>query len=160
MNTQASTTPVFTSHDVTRLIAACEAHELNPWEREFIASLRKRRRSPTEKQVVVLRRIAAGDPSYRAIAQAAIRSLPDVLARWLPDGKLVGREYIALNPRRADRTAGSFSVNIRTGEWSDFATKERGRSAISLAAYLHGVPLPEAAKRLAGMLGMKGNGDV
>ena len=40
---------------------------------------------------------------FRAINKAALRALPDLLARWLPDGKRIGHEYVALNPRRHDR---------------------------------------------------------
>jgi hypothetical protein len=38
-----------------------------------------------------------------------------LLDRWLPGGRREGREYVARNPRRADRTAGSFRINITTG---------------------------------------------
>ena len=31
------------------------------------------------------------------------------------------REYVALNPTRADKRAGSFKINLQTGRWADFA---------------------------------------
>ena len=31
-----------------------------------------------------------------------------------------GSEYVVRNPIRADRTAGSFLVNVRSGKWADF----------------------------------------
>jgi hypothetical protein len=32
----------------------------------------------------------------------------------MPDGKRVGREYVAKNPTCADRRSGSFKVNLQT----------------------------------------------
>ncbi len=81
-------------------------------------------------------------------------ALPHLLRRWLPDGKAVGAEYVALNPRRPDRKAGSFKVNLRTGKWADFATGDKGGDVVSLAAYLAGIGQATAALRLAEMLGV------
>ena len=64
---------------------------------------------------------------------------------------------IAINPRRADKRTGSFKVNLATGRWSDFATGDAGGDLISLAAYLFSISHREAARRLAGMLGLPGN---
>lgn len=95
---------------------------------------------------------------FDAINDAARAVLPTLLSRWLPGGKLSGREYTALNPRRADRRLGSFRVNVVTGRWSDFAMKDRGGDPISLAAYLSGLTQYEAAAELANMLGIKSGG--
>ena len=84
----------------------------------------------------------------------ALAVLPGLLDRWLPDGRKQGAEWVARNPTRADRRPGSFSVNMRTGRWADFATGERGGDVISLAAYLHGLGQAEAARKLADMLGL------
>jgi hypothetical protein len=95
--------------------------------------------------------------NFEAINEAALRALPTLLARWLPGGKRVGKEYIALNPTRADRHLGSFKVVIvghRAGLWADFATGDRGGDPISLAAYLFGLRQGEAARKLAEMLGV------
>jgi hypothetical protein len=92
--------------------------------------------------------------NFDLINQTASSHLPVILARWLPDGKQVGREWVARNPRRDDRHPGSFSVNIRTGKWSDFATGDRGGDVISLAAYLFGQSQVEAAHGLMRMLGV------
>jgi hypothetical protein len=35
-----------------------------------------------------------------------------------------------------DQNPGSFSINVRTGRWADFATGDKGGDVISLAAYL------------------------
>jgi hypothetical protein len=92
---------------------------------------------------------------FARINMAALPALPALCARWLPGGKRVGREYIALNPTRADKRAGSFKVNLQTGRWADFATGDKGSDAVSLAAYLFGLRQSEAADRLAGTLGIE-----
>lgn len=98
-----------------------------------------------------MRRANARTERLRAVALAR---LPELLARWLPDGKLEGREWVARNPTRDDRRPGSFKVNIFTGRWADFATGDRGGDAISLAAYLARCSWREAAQRLAETLGL------
>lgn len=92
---------------------------------------------------------------YETINAAALSELPFLILRWLPDGKMQGREWVARNPRRSDKTPGSFSVNISTGRWADFAEHDaRGGDVISLAAYLANIPQHEAAQNLAAMLGL------
>jgi hypothetical protein len=91
---------------------------------------------------------------FPAVNRAAIAALPAVLARLIPGGKVLGREYVALNPTRADKRAGSFKINLRTGRWADFATGDKGGDPVSLVAYLEGVSQSEAARRLARMLGL------
>jgi hypothetical protein len=93
---------------------------------------------------------------FSRINQAALSALPTLVARWLPNGKRVGREYIALNPRRADRRPGSFRINLCTGRWADFATDDRGSDPISLAAFLFDLSQHEAARNIAAMLGIRG----
>ena len=51
------------------------------------------------------------DLDFRNTAQLALRSAPHLVSRWLPDGRLLGNEWVARNPRRSDRNAGSFKVN-------------------------------------------------
>lgn len=95
--------------------------------------------------------------NFAGINRAALTVLPALLARWLPDGRCVGREYVARNPTRADRTPGSFKVVIsgrRAGSWSDFATGDRGGDPVSLCAYIHNMGQGEAARALADMLGV------
>lgn len=92
---------------------------------------------------------------FAAVHRAALPALPALLRRWLPDGRLEGREYVARNPRRADRRPGSFKVNIATGRWADFATGDRGGDIVALAAFLFGLRQSEAALQLADMLGVR-----
>ncbi len=92
---------------------------------------------------------------FFAVNAAACAALPALLARWLPDGKRHGREWKSLNPTRHDTRVGSFSVNMTTGAWGDFATGDRGGDPVSLAAYLAGTSQVEAARELAAMLGVR-----
>jgi hypothetical protein len=95
---------------------------------------------------------------FAAINRAAMAVLPSFLARRLPGGRVKGREYLALNPRRQDQHVGSFKVNLRSGKWADFACGAGGRDLISLVAYLDDLSQIEAAKRLAATLGMGSGG--
>src|SRR5215831_20936904 len=85
---------------------------------------------------------------FGRVNRAALAVLPLLLARWLPSGRREGPEYVALNPTRDDCHLGSFSINLRTGRWADFATGDRGGDPISLAAYLSNLKQCEAAERL------------
>lgn len=96
-----------------------------------------------------------GSPQFKAVADAAAARIVDVLDRWLPGGTRKGREYLARNPKRADESPGSFSINLRTGRWSDFATGDKGGDLIALVAYLEGCKPAEARDRLAAFLGVR-----
>ena len=91
---------------------------------------------------------------FDEVKRAALVDIRGVLRRFLPGGKVVRSEYVVLNPRRFDRNPGSFSINLRSGAWADFATDDRGRDLISLIAYLKDISQYEAAKGLAQMLGV------
>ena len=96
---------------------------------------------------------------FGAVNAAARANLLSVLERVLPNGRRQRREYLALNPRRADRRLGSFQINLQTGKWADFATGDKGGDPISLVAYLADVSQSEAARLLARMLGVERGGD-
>ena len=91
---------------------------------------------------------------FAAINAAARANLSSLLASWLPGGRREGREWVARNPKRADRHLGSFKTNLTSGAWSDFATDEAGGDPISLFAYLNDLKQGEAARRLASDLGI------
>jgi hypothetical protein len=74
---------------------------------------------------------------------------------WLPDGKRRGHEWVCSNPRRADRHPGSFSINLNNGKWADFAVGDKGGDPVSLAAYLFDTSQADAARTLAGALGVE-----
>lgn len=92
------------------------------------------------------------------INREALGRIESIVARWLPDGQQRGREWVALNPRRTDHRVGSFSVNLATGRWADFATGDKGGDLISLAAYLGQLSQVEAARNVAAMLGISADG--
>jgi len=67
---------------------------------------------------------------------------------WLPFGKTEGREWFVLNPMRADKTIGSFSINLDTGAFLDRASQDKGGDSISLYAFLNNLRQGEAAKKI------------
>jgi hypothetical protein len=91
---------------------------------------------------------------FRAINSAALRNAEGVCRWLLPNGKKVGREYLALNPKRADRTLGSFKINLISGMWADFSSGDRGGDLIALTAWALDLHQAEAARRLAAFLGI------
>ena len=141
------------------LVARCRQHSLSAWEAEFVGDMARRGslRPPTPKQLSLLTSIAEGPPDYDQIRRAALHNLIEILGRWLPDGKTVGREWVTRNPKRTDQHAGSFKVRLDTGCWSDFATGDKGGDAISLAAYLFDLTQIEAARRVGAMVGVTGS---
>ncbi|WP_018262252.1 hypothetical protein [Methylobacterium sp. WSM2598] len=92
--------------------------------------------------------------NFKSIAAAALTNAEAICRRILPGGKVVGTEYVVLNPRRADTRPGSFKVNLRTGRWADFATGDRGGDLISLVAWRYGVRQIDAARHLATFLSL------
>jgi len=89
------------------------------------------------------------------VADAALNDF-DAAMGWLSlsGGKVQGREYLPLNPNRADTKPGSFSINRDSGAWSDFATGDSGGDLVSLAAYVWGLGQFDAAKQLGEKLGI------
>jgi predicted P-loop ATPase len=91
---------------------------------------------------------------FARISDAALARADSLVPLWLPDGRRVGSEWSALNPTRGDTSRGSFSVNLATGKWSDFATGDSGGDLIALCAYLfHRGDQLAALKQLAEDLG-------
>ena len=89
---------------------------------------------------------------FPTIRIVALRNAMAVCHRVLPGGRVVGKEYIVRNPKREDRRAGSFKVNLRSGRWSDFATGERGGDLIALVAWRYDISQSKAAQSLAVLL--------
>jgi len=97
-----------------------------------------------------------GDPRrsvpFDAINTAALAVLPALLCRWLPNGRIEGREFCvgSLNgePGR------SLKINLRTGVWKDFAADIGGSDPVSLAAAIFDLSQADAARRLAECLGV------
>lgn len=91
---------------------------------------------------------------FGCLKAEALASIESVLSSWVPGGKRQGREYLPLNPSRSDSKPGSFSINLDTGAWSDFATGDKGGDLIALVAYIEGIKQGDAAKCLAAFLGL------
>ncbi|CAG0966593.1 hypothetical protein MTYP_01026 [Methylophilaceae bacterium] len=92
---------------------------------------------------------------FAEIADQALRSSDSLVARWLPGGVTKGGEYSVTNPNRHDNKPGSFSINLNTGAWGDFATDDKGGDLISLYAYLQGMDQYEAALEVADQVAFK-----
>lgn len=92
---------------------------------------------------------------FKAIATQALLSAETLVPRWLPGGTYSKPEYKVVNPNRSDKKAGSFSINLDTGKWGDFATDDAGLDLISLYAYLFGLEQKEAAIEVAEQIGFK-----
>ena len=96
---------------------------------------------------------------FQFVADAAVRQIHSLLARWLPGGQESSGEYKVTNPTRKDRSAGSFSVRVtgaKAGSWGDFATDDAGKDLISLYAYLYGSRnQAEAARAVAADCGLR-----
>ena len=88
--------------------------------------------------------------NFESIAASALANSRSLLDTWLPGGRLTGDNYVVKNPTRNDEKIGSFSINIKTGHWADFATPDRGGDLVSLYAYINGVSQSDAAKQLQG----------
>ena len=50
---------------------------------------------------------------FANVNAAALGAFPAVLLRLLPGGRIDGREFVALNPRRNDNRLGSFKIRWR-----------------------------------------------
>ncbi|MFA5922598.1 MAG: hypothetical protein WC856_15130 [Methylococcaceae bacterium] len=69
-----------------------------------------------------------------------LRAAEHLLPLWLPDGKIVGDEFVACNPNRDDGSPGSFKISLITGKWSDFALDgedSKGSDIVSYYMYIH-----------------------
>jgi hypothetical protein len=96
--------------------------------------------------------------NYSAVNSAAQANAAELCRLLLPDGRRSGREYEALNPKRDDRSVGSFRINLEKGKWADFATGDTGGDFVSLVAYLLDLRQSEAALHLAAMLNVSVGG--
>lgn len=92
---------------------------------------------------------------FKELADKALNAVDQLLKCWLPDGNREGHEWKSRNPTRSDNRAGSFSINMATGAWGDFASGDKGGDLISLCAYLfHGGDQLAGARDVAEQLGI------
>jgi hypothetical protein len=92
---------------------------------------------------------------FADVKAATLRSLDFIIPRLLPGGTRQGDEWVVRNPTRSDNKAGSFSVNMKTGVWSDFATGESGGDMIDLYVYINGGTNIQAKNALADILNVQ-----
>ncbi|WP_210772249.1 DUF927 domain-containing protein [Pseudodesulfovibrio sp. zrk46] len=93
---------------------------------------------------------------FEKVKQVVLAKAKSLVEKWLPGGKFQGDEYVVRNPTREDNNPGSFSINIVTGCWNDFATDDGGRDLVHLYQYLNGyLDWPQAAFQLADELGIE-----
>ena len=92
---------------------------------------------------------------FADVKAATLRSLDFIVPRLLPGGKRQGDEWVALNPTRSDSKLGSFSVNLKTGVWCDFAMGDKGGDIIDLYVYIYGGTNIQAKNALAEMLNVQ-----
>lgn len=100
---------------------------------------------------------------FKKLNQEILDIGADFLEALVPDGQVMGNDFVTLNPHRPDRNLGSFRLCLRgprAGAWADFAlpadTDARGGDVISWWAYIRGVSqgaaLRDLKKALARML--------
>lgn len=148
------------STEAGQLIQCCrsKASLYTPKEVEFLRSIGPMVSSGnlSAAQLDWLRKLADREPiDFTKINEAALAILPALCLRWLPSGTQRGKEWVSVNPTRADGAAGSFAINTVTGKWADFATGDKGGDPISLAAYLfHNKDQGAAARDMKRMLGL------
>jgi len=91
---------------------------------------------------------------FEKVKNAALANAEAICSRWLPNGKRQGSEWVAINPTRSDKSARSFSINLNTGIWSDFATGDKGGDLIALIAYIDRIAMGKAYNVLADFMGV------
>jgi len=105
-------------------------------------------------------RLKSSGASFQDVKDATLRSLDFVIPRLLHGGKRQGDEWVARNPTRDDSKPGSFSVNMKTGLWGDFAMGDTGGDIIDLYMYLNGGTNIQAKNALADMLNVQARGST
>jgi len=91
---------------------------------------------------------------FDKLKAAAHQQIESLVSSWI-DGKVVGQEYVMINPTRPDEKPGSFKINLQTGVWCDFATNDGGNDLISFYRYIKNLPGQyDAAKELSKIIGL------
>lgn len=94
---------------------------------------------------------------FKKINSLALAQAEAIVSRYAPGGKLNGREWVVRNPNRNDGKPRSFSINVDTGLWSDFALEgggTGGNDLVSYVAYVLRLSQGDAFKTLANYLGV------
>lgn len=106
------------------------------------------RSAPMDRRAEMARELA----DIKALLQARILALAQTLA---PDGKRAGIYWIARNPTRNDRHAGSFWIKVSgaPGVWRDEATGDKG-DVLKLIQYITGLDFVRALDWARDWLGL------
>lgn len=91
--------------------------------------------------------------NFERLASELTARSHEFVPRWITGGKQRGNEYRAATINGGD--GDSFSINLLTGKWADFATNQTGGDLISLYAEIHNLSNYESAKVLAEMIGFQ-----
>lgn len=94
---------------------------------------------------------------FQKVREESINQIDSLVNQWL-QGERQGHEFLAINPTRSDKKAGSFNINLDTGVWDDFAdgsiNPKLKADPVGLYAYLHNLTWADAARELAIQFGM------
>jgi len=100
----------------------------------------------TEEDEQSTNQIQSNQIDFDEINAKLIQNAEAYCHKWLPGGKVKGGNY---RIGGIDGSLGSsMSINIRTGQWFDHATEDKGGDLISLFAAVHNLTQGEAAKEL------------
>lgn len=89
---------------------------------------------------------------FKELNDKLLSQVPDLLYKWLPDGKVEGKYFSARNPVRGDNNPGSFKIDLSNGIWKDYASEDSGGDLVSLYAYINNKKQLEAAKELGAIM--------
>ena len=89
---------------------------------------------------------------FAGINAALLSRAPELLAEWLPGGRLVGHEYETSSIRGG--SGSSFKVNVLTGVSKEFAGGPGYGDLVSLYAAIRGMKNGDAAKELERQMGI------
>jgi hypothetical protein len=100
----------------------------------------------------------SGYVDFKAVGSAALGALDVMVPRILLGGYRKGRERIVPNPTRNNATPGSFSINLQTGIWAEFATGATGSDGGGRGAGDHGADHGDGVGRGDADGGRRGGG--
>lgn len=91
---------------------------------------------------------------FEEVKQLSLDNAEELVELWFPEGEQRGDNFVMRNPHRDDANLGSFSVNVKTGPFADFATDDvRGSNFIDLAAFRFKLRPYAAARGILHQLG-------
>ena len=96
--------------------------------------------------------------NFAGLADALLGHADTLIARWLPGGKMSGKNYMCGSVTGG--SGNSFGIDPKTGKWGDFASGEMGNDLISLYAVHAGLGMGAAAVELAHEFGFESIANV